>query len=254
MTGKPRIVAIVQARMGASRLPGKVLLDIQGVPMLGRVIQRVIRARTVDDVVIATTVNPGDDSIVRYCQDLDYTWFRGDEEDVLNRYANAAAMSKADIIVRITADCPLMDPELIDRTVEAFLARYPDIDFGSNRGTDRLERTFPIGMDIEVMSNEALNRADVEAKKAHEREHVTPYLYEEPGRFRTMSIDSGGDYGALRWTVDTPEDLEFIREVYARFHGRDDFGWMEVMAILEQEPELMKINSQVQQKTMHDVG
>ena len=250
----PRIVAIIQARMGSTRLPGKILMDIAGLPMLARVVERVRRAITVDEVVVATTEVSDDDVIARYCQDQGYPYVRGENLDVLSRYLKAAKTFKADIIVRITADCPLMDPHVVDQTVKAFLLAYPEAQFGTNRGLNQIERTYPIGMDVEVMTFDALEMAFREAKEPYQREHVTPFLYETTGRFKKTSIDSGGEYGAQRWAVDTAEDLVFVREIYARFDNRDDFGFDDLISLLNQEPELLEMNAQIKQKDMHDVG
>lgn len=254
MAKSPHIVAVIQARMGSTRLPGKILLDIDGASMLTRVVERVQRASTVNEVVVATTVESDDDAVVQFCEEKGYAYIRGDHLDVLDRHVQAARTFGADVIVRITADCPLMDPDLIDRTVHAFLAEFPQAQFGTNRGKDRIERTYPIGMDVEVMTMEALEMAHQEAQEAYQREHVTPFLYETMGRFKKTSIDADGNYGSQRWAVDTPEDLAFVREIYARFEGQEDFGFEDVIALLEREPTLLEINAEIEQKGMHDVG
>jgi spore coat polysaccharide biosynthesis protein SpsF len=255
MMGKdPRIVAVIQARMGSSRLPGKILMDIAGLPMLARVVERTRLADTIDEVVVATTVEDEDDVVAKFCQDRGYAYLRGDNDDVLSRYMKAAQTFKADIIVRITADCPLMDATLIDETVKAFLIAYPETQFGTNRGLHQIERTYPIGMDVEVMTFEALEMAFHEAKEPYQREHVTPFLYETVGRFKKTSIDASGKYGDQRWAVDTPEDLAFVREIYARFADWESFNFQDIVALLEREPVLLKINAQIKQKDMHDVG
>jgi spore coat polysaccharide biosynthesis protein SpsF len=254
MDKAPRIVAIIQARMGSSRLPGKILLDIAGLPMLARVVERTRYAGTIDEVVVATTVEKEDDVVAEYCQDRGYAYIRGDDDDVLSRYMKAARAFNADIIVRITADCPLMDPSVIDRTVKAFLSAYPDAQFGTNRGLNQIERTYPIGMDVEVMTFQALETAFREAKEPYQREHVTPFLYESVGRFEKTSIDASGAYGDQRWAVDTPQDLTFVREIYARLDDQENFCFEDVISLLEREPRLLEINAQIEQKGMHDVG
>jgi spore coat polysaccharide biosynthesis protein SpsF len=240
--------------MGSSRLPGKILLDVAGSPMLKRVVERVQRAKTVDEVIVATTLESADDAVAQFCEDQDYAFVRGDHDDVLDRHLLAARTFDADIIVRITADCPLMDPLVIDRTVSAFMEKYPQAQFGTNRGKDRIERTYPIGMDVEVMTIEALEMADQEAVEPYQREHVTPFLYEITGRFAKTSVDAPGNYGSQRWAVDTPEDLEFVREIFTRFTDHVDFRFEEVISLLEREPELLEINGMIEQKGMHDVG
>lgn len=245
-----RVVAIIQARMGATRLPGKVLEDIAGQPMLVRVVERARLAKSLASVVVATTIDPGDDIVAELCKNRGYPFVRGDAQDVLARYLQVAHAYQADIVVRLTADCPLIDPGEIDHVVSDFLESEPPVDYASNR----IVRSYPIGLDTEVMKIDALEQAGHEANQRYQREHVTPYLYEEPGRFRTLSIESGGDYGAMRWTVDTPEDLAFARQIYQRLEGRSDFGWRDVLAILEREPELAEINANIRHKGFREVG
>ena len=268
----PRTIAIIQARMGSSRLPGKVLLDIAGQPMLARVVERARRANTLDGVAVATTTDPSDDAVTALCIERGYPYYRGSLQDVLDRYFQAARPLSAEIIVRLTADCPLIDPGLINETVNAFLgiasgesgmadnqpliavcnSQFP-YDFAANRLPPPWHRTYPIGLDVEVCTFQALERAWQEATLPYHREHVMPYLYDQPGRFRVLLVNHEPDYGSLRWTVDTSEDLELVRQIYARFPGRDDFTWLEVLALFEREPELALINAQVQHKLLTDV-
>jgi spore coat polysaccharide biosynthesis protein SpsF len=247
-----RVVAIIQARMGSTRLPGKVLADIVGQPMLPRVVERARRAKTVDEVAVATTTDPADEAVASMCAQRGYACFRGHPTDVLDRYYRAARQFRADVIVRLTADCPLIDPGVMDLTVRTFLDADPPVDLVANRLPQG--RTFPIGLDTEVCSFEALERAWKEADQPHQREHVMPYLYEVPGRFRVVLVNNDTDYGMLRWTVDTADDLELVRAIYARFKGRDDFSWWEVLKLFEQEPSLGEINAGVRHKTHRDVG
>lgn len=246
----PRTVAIIQARMSSKRLPGKVLLDIGGQPMLVRVVERTRRATLVDQVVVATTLEPADDAIQRLCEARGYPYFRGSLLDVLDRYYQAALTFRAEVIVRITADCPLIDPAVVDHTLREFFAS--GVDFAANRLPPPWKRTYPIGLDTEVCTFAALERAWREAHLPRHREHVMPYLYEEEGRFRTLLVNHDPDYGHLRWTVDTAEDLELVRRIYAHFNGRDDFSWLEVLALIQQYPELTQINAHVQHKTYQD--
>lgn len=249
-----RVVAIIQARMGSTRLPGKILMDIAGRTMLEHVVERVRRARRVDEVVVATSVDPEDDQVALFCVRKGILYSRGPNQDVLERYVEAAHEHHADVIVRITADCPLMDPGVIDKTVDQFLSQKEEVDFTSNRGKGAINRTYPIGMDVEVFSRKALERAAMEASQDYEREHVTPYMYEVPGRFRTVSIDSGGDYGHLRWTVDTKEDLEFVRQIYLKLEENPYFGMEQVLELLRDEPALKEINAAVRQKSSKESG
>jgi spore coat polysaccharide biosynthesis protein SpsF len=237
-------VAIIQARMGSTRLPGKVLLDIGEQTMLARVVNRVRCAKTVDAIVVATTTSERDDAIVEYARTLGVKAFRGDEDDVLSRYYLAAKAYNAGMVARVTADCPLIDPEIIDKVVMAFLDAYPKVDFASNT----LARTYPRGLDAEVASFAALERSWREAEKAYQRIHVFPYIYENPDKFNLISVTDGGDHSLMRWTVDTKEDLEFVRAVYKRLGNNNGMSWREVLAVLAREPELLEINKHVRQK------
>ena len=237
-----KVVAIIQARMGGTRLPGKVLAEISGRTMLARVVRRVRRAGLLDEVVVATTTAAGDGPIVQQCQRLEVACFCGQEDDVLDRYYRAAAAHGADVVVRITSDCPLIDPEVIDRVVGAFLDRRPD--YASNT----MRRTWPRGLDTEVITTPALNRAWREAPEPYQRVHVTPYLYQHPEHFRLLAVTGEEDLSEGRWTVDTREDLDFIRAVYQRMGGDDAFSWRDVRQLLGEEPSLAELNRHVRQK------
>jgi spore coat polysaccharide biosynthesis protein SpsF len=247
----PRTVAIIQGRISSSRLPGKILLDIAGEPMLMRVVERARRVHAVDEVVFATTVDPSDDPVEAYCRQNGVPCFRGNLPDVLDRFYKAARTYNADTIVRITADCPLLDPGLVDETVALY--RSTGADFAANRLPPPYQRTYPIGLDCEVCSFAALERSWTEATELHDREHVMPYLYEVKDRFKVVVLDYAQNYGSLRWTVDTAQDLELLRQVYARLAGRLDFTWLDVLEIFEREPELATINAQVEHRSMYDV-
>lgn len=240
-----KTVAIIQARRGSTRLPGKVLKDLGGQTVLARVLARLRPARLIDELLVATTHAPADDTIVSECHRCSVAVFRGDEHDVLDRYYQAAKTAAADVVVRITSDCPLIDPEISDHTIAEFSKAHPD--YASNS----LLRSYPRGLDTEVMSIAALSRAWQEARNPHEREHVTPYLYEHPEKFKILSVTADADYSRQRWTLDTPEDLEFVRSIYARFSGNAIFSWRDVLRLLEREPELLKINGAVMQKALH---
>jgi spore coat polysaccharide biosynthesis protein SpsF len=249
-----RILAIIQARMSSSRLPGKVLLDIAGQPMLVRVVERVRRAETVDEVVVATTSDASDDSVEALCKARGYLYTRGSTHDVLDRYYQAARQFGGEVIVRITADCPLIDPGVIDMVVNAFLGeKSTPWDFAANRLPPPWKRTFPIGLDTEVCTFRSLERAWREASEPHQREHVMPYLYEQEGRFRVLVVDHDPDFGSMRLTVDTSEDLELVRQIYAYFAGHEDFTWYEIISLFQRHPELAQINTGVRPKTVHDV-
>jgi len=242
---KPKIIAIIQARMRATRLPGKVLEDLAGQSMLVRVVNRTCLAKNLDAVVVGTTTQLNDDAIMYLCKTQGYPYFRGSEEDVLDRYYQAALAFKADVIVRITSDCPLIEPEIIDKVVNEFLFYYPEVDYVSNT----LMRTFPRGLDVEVMSFDALEKAWQEDDNPAWREHVTPCIYHQPEKFKIRNVANDTDYSHMRWTVDTPDDLTFIRKIYEYFQ-RDDFTWKEVLHSLGIHPEWMEINRHIQQKAV----
>ena len=233
------VVAIIQARMGSSRLPGKSLAKIEKQPMLWHVIERVKRASLIDRVVVATSVSTGDDAIEKMCAENGVSCYRGSESDVLDRFYSAARAEKASQVVRITADCPLIDPEVIDRVVRRF--QRGDLDYASNA----MVRSYPDGLDTEIFSFSALERAWHEASKTSEREHVTPYLRSEKFRTANVENDSTSFYQHYRWTVDEVEDLEFIRAVYKAFRGRESFGMKDVLELLEKTPGLEKMNADI---------
>ena len=241
-----KVVAIIQARMGSTRLPGKVLMDLAGEPMLARVVSRCRRVALLTDVVVAATTQPADDAIARLCAERGWPCFRGSEDDVLDRYYRAALEHKADVVVRITSDCPLIDPAVVDLVVREFIRRQPEVAYASNVVPSR---TFPRGLDTEVMQFAALERAWKEDNNPAWREHVTPYLSEVEGRFPVHCVTNEGDYSSQRWTVDTPEDFEFVRLIYQHF-SHDRFSWREVLTLLERHPEWLEINRHIVQKAL----
>jgi len=230
--------------MGSTRLPGKVLKDLGGETVLARVVGRLRRATTVDEIVVATTDSAADDAIVRECHRLKVSSFRGSENDVLDRYYRAAQVCAARTVVRVTSDCPVIDPQLVDETVRVFQQQRGD--YASNA----FPRTYPRGLDTEVFTVAALEQAWRDAHEPYEREHVTPYFYEHPELFRLVSLRGEIDCSQYRWTLDTAEDLELLRTIYARFGNQDDFSWSEVIQLMEREPELTELNSRVVQKAL----
>ncbi len=266
----PKTVAIIQGRMGSSRLPGKVLLDIAGKPMLQHVIERTRRARNLDQVIVATSTHASDNPIADYCAAMDVPCSRGSLHDVLDRYYQAALSHNAAFLVRITADCPMIDPHLIEKTVQLVTqptASLP-LDFAANRLPPPFQRTFPIGLDVEVCTFAALQRAWLESTATFHREHVMPYIYEDvslshmdselatgqtPRGFNIAVLNHQPDHGSMRWTVDTPEDLTFAREIFARLTDKPTFTWIDILEILRKEPHLAIINAEVRHKTMTEV-
>ena len=254
--------------MRSSRLPGKILADIAGQPMLAGVFARPSRASAVSETLFATTTDASDDPVAEYCDWSGIPVRRGNLYDVLDRYYQSAQEAKADIVVRITADCPVVDPDLIDDVVKTVISDQLSVDFAANRLPPPWGRTYPIGLDVEVCTFAALERAWKEAKEPQQREHVMPYFYEgvklitdnrslstgvSPRGFNIALLHHPTDFGDYRWTVDTAEDLEFIRQVYNRFDGRDDFSWKDVLDLVHNEPQLMEINAGVQHKTFKDI-
>ena len=203
---QPRIVAIIQSRMGSSRLPGKALRPIAGKPMLQHVVERAQRISGVDQVMVATSNEKEDNGIVQLCNALGACVFRGSERDVLDRYYKAAQFSDADVIMRLTGDCPLLDWEVSGETLQAFLDASPAVDYVSNIHPP----TYPDGLDTEVFTFEALARTWRDATLRSEREHVTPYIRNHSDAFRQLNVENYADYSGFRWTVDEGQDAQFI--------------------------------------------
>ena len=231
------ILAILQARMSSTRLPGKVMAPILGRPMLMRQLERVGRAQCFDKLLVATSSSPSDDAIARLCADHAITCFRGALHDVLDRFVQAARPHSPEHLVRLTADCPLADPDVIDRVVEHHLSG--GFDYTSNTRA----RTFQHGLDAEVCRYACLEQAWREATTPFEREHVTPYLWGS-GHFRVGQLCQDRDRSYLRWTVDFAEDLELVRPIYAALYPSDRaFTTADVMRLLDERPELTVLNA-----------
>lgn len=247
-----RTVAIIQARMGSTRLPGKVMRPLCGKPVLAHVIRRVRQMQTVDDIVIATTSLDQDDVITGLCRDLSIRCFRGSEADVLSRYYHAAKENRADHVVRITSDCPLYDPVIGDLVIGFY--HDHEYDIVSNAGALDSRRTYPPGMDTEVFSFRVLEEAFQQATESYQREHVTPYIYEQAAN-RVYHFNCPEDYSHFRWTLDTPEDYRLIQEVYeALYHGKHDFYMMDIVALMKRAVHLPHLNASVCQKKYNAVG
>lgn len=238
---------IVQARMTSTRLPGKVLLPILGRPMLSYQLERLRRVRQADRIVIATTSNATDDPIVAFCATEGVDCTRGSEQDVLSRYFEAASRFAADTVVRVTSDCPLIDPQLIDSAISAYRDEAGGCDYVSNM----IEPSWPYGMAVEVFSARALAEAHAEATEAAEREHVTPFIYWRPGRYRLKSMTMQPDLSQHRWTVDTPEDFELVRRILETLYPRKPcFEMADVLVLLAEHPDWAEINRHIEQKTL----
>jgi spore coat polysaccharide biosynthesis protein SpsF len=230
------IVAIIQARCGSARLPGKVLMDIAGRSMFSRVVERTRQTRMLTEVVLATSTEQRDEPLASLAARLGVRCFRGSEGDVLSRFVGAAAVFNADLVVRLCADCPLLDGLVIDRVVQVF-QESDGIDYASNN----LERTYPLGLDTEVFTRDALVRAHLEARLPYEREHVTPYIYQHPELFSLRNVVHSSDLSAYRLTVDELADLKVVQEIYQYFEERS-FSFMDVLKFLKENPEVRQLN------------
>jgi len=242
-----KIVALVQARMGSTRLPNKVMKPIGGIPMIELLLSRLSGANEVDQIVVATSVDKRNEPLVEHIRKLGYACEQGSENDVLDRYVQAARTHQADTVVRITGDCPLVDPALVDECIRRFKAA--EVDYFSNI----IPPTYPDGLDIEVCTFRALEQANQETKSSFDREHVTPYL-RKPGRFRTASMQYGKDLSALRWTVDEHADFIVIEQVFQHFHPRIDFAWGEVLDLQHRQPDIFSINQSIVRNEGANIG
>ncbi len=231
--------------MTSTRLPRKVLMNIEGKPMLWHIINRLEFSKKLDDTIIAIPDTKENDILEKFAKDNQIKFSRGSEEDVLSRYYEAGQKFKANVIVRITADCPLIDPKVTDGIIEKHL------NSGADYTSNILKRTFPRGLDVEVFNFGVLERVYKEAKEPYQQEHVTPYIYKNPERFRLTNIVNDEDFSYMRWTVDEMKDLEFVREIYKRLYKEGEIFLMEdVINLVKQLPELMEIHKDIKQKTI----
>jgi spore coat polysaccharide biosynthesis protein SpsF len=232
--------------MTSTRLPGKVMREVLGQPLLYYHLSRLKRARLVDSLVVATTVNASDDVIASYCDKMKIPVFRGAEHDVLSRYEGAVEKfgAGAEIVVRVTSDCPLIDPEIVDATIQAYLSGQPDVDYVAVDNS-----RFPRGLDVEVFRRKALSAAAAEATEAAEREHVTPFIYRRKGRFSCATYTTPENHGGNRWCVDEPADFELIRRILEGLAPlKPDFGWRDCLQLLRENPDWSRLNAEVEQK------
>jgi len=238
------VIGIIQARTTSTRLPGKVLMDLAGEPMLARVVERTARAKLLDQVVVATSYETADNPIEELCRRRDWNCFRGSRDDVLDRFLRAAESFEADVAVRITADCPMIDPGVIDDVVDRLKESEGGVDCVSNT---QPRRTFPRGLDTSATIMAALRRIHDEATESRHREHVTLYMFEHPEKFRIKGVFAPEDFSNMRWTVDTAEDFRFVAKIFEHF-GHDLFTWREVFPVLRANPDWLEINRHVRQK------
>lgn len=242
-----KTVVIAQARMTSTRLPGKVLKTVLDKPLLAYFIERLQGVSLANQIVIATTINATDEPIADVCRSLSTAFTRGSEEDVLSRYYDTAVVTGADIVVRVTSDCPLIDPAVVDEMIGYFKKHSTRFDYVSNS----LASTYPRGMDVEVFSFRALREAYVEATLKSEREHVTPFFYTHPERFPIGKIRSPRDLSQHRWTVDTPEDFELVKRIIESLYPlKPDFNLADILETLAENPDWPLINANIRQKKL----
>ncbi len=236
------IVSIIQARMSSSRLPGKVMLPVLNKPILLRMIERVQKAKMIGQFVIATSTNPDDDTIEKLCKENNLTCFRGHLTDLLDRHYQAGKKFNADAVVKIPSDCPLIDPVVIDRVIKYYIDNSTNFDFVSNLHP----ATYPDGNDVEIFSFKVLERAWKESTRQLEREHTTPYFWENPDKFKIGNVtwETGWDYSTShRWTIDFEEDYQFIKKVYEELYPCNaNFGLNDILKLLNDKPEIAEIN------------
>ena len=242
------VTAIIQARIGSTRLARKILTPLYGYPVIWHIVERAKAVPLIDLVVVATTTSRKDDDLIEFLRSEEINYFRGSEIDVLGRYAQAALYTKSDIIVRITADDPLKDPVVIEQVVKGFLDNKSRYDYVSNVHPP----TFPEGQDTEVFSSEVLYKAASQTTDPYNREHVTAYFYQNPRKFRIHNIFNKKNLSHLRWTLDTAEDLKFIKEVYRYLYRPGEIISMDaVLNLLEQYPEIQMINQNVKRSDLY---
>ena len=241
-----KVIAIIQARLGSSRLPGKVLKKLGNKTVIEHVVNRTKRIENLDKVIVATTESKLDDELVKYLKEKEITFFRGSEEDVLQRYYYAALEYNAETIIRITSDCPLIDPDVSSKMLKIYLES--DYDMVSNASSDSKNRTFPRGLDTEIFSFELLKRAYKNADKKYQREHVTPYLYENEKNI--FFYKNKVDYSNYRWTLDTPEDYSMLKDIFENFNDENEIRFKNIINFLENNPSVKLKNSKIIQKKL----
>lgn len=242
-----KVVCIVQARVGSTRLPRKVLKKICEKTVLEHDIDRLRRIKNIDEIIIATTTLEKDNAIIEECERLKVKYFRGAEEDVLSRYYYAAKENNADVVVRVTSDCPLIDPEVSENIIQFYLDNKDEYDYVSNT----IERTYPRGLDTEVVSFSVLRKTFIEANKDYEREHVTPYIYQNMDKFRVEQYKNDTDYSEYRWTLDTKEDFQVIKKIYeGLYKGNKMFDFNNILKFISENPYIVKINENIEQKKL----
>lgn len=238
---------VVQARLGSTRLPGKIFKTVQGKPLLSYQLERLRRVTSVEGIVIATTTNPLDLPIVDYCNLEGLHCIRGSEEDVLSRYVAACDAFGLEVVVRVTSDCPLLDPKLLEKGLACFSEHYDTLDYLSICH----ERSYPLGMDFEIIRVDALKKAFFEAQTTSEKEHVTPYIWQHPKLFRLGNLQQKEDQSSYRLTVDTQEDFTLIEHIIKELYPKNpEFGLNDIITLLKKHPDWVSINAHVVQKAV----
>ena len=244
-----KVVCLVQARVGSTRLPGKILKEICGKTILHHEIDRLKKCKEIDEIVIATTDKEDDDKIVNEAKKLSVKYFRGSENDVLSRFYYAAKENSADIVVRVTSDCPCIDYEILDKMLIYFKDKYKEkqVDYLSNT----IKRTYPRGYDIEIFTFSALEKSYINAKKEYEREHVTPYIYDKTNNFLKLSFENKEDYSEYRVTLDTIEDFIVIKNIFENLYYKNPyFKLNDVVQYLNNNLHIVDINKHIEQKKL----
>lgn len=243
-----KVIVIIQARMGSTRLPGKVLMNIKNKTVLSHVVDRVKQCKKVDDVIVATTTLSKDDVIVEELDKIGCNYYRGSEDDVLDRYYNAGKLYKGDVIIRITSDCPLIDPNIVDDMIEYYMTH--DYDMVTNAGVNMDNRTYPRGLDTEIFSFRMLEKAWLMANQDYQREHVTLYIYENEANI--YYYKNKINLSQYRITVDTKEDFQLIESIYNKLYdGKHNFYLEDIMNLLLENPQLVEINKDINQKEIY---
>ena len=241
------IGVIIQARMGSTRLPGKVMMELQGKSVLSHVIDRLKQSRLLNTIIVATTDKEEDSIIAKEALGNGAKVFRGSEQNVLSRYYFAAKENNLDVIVRVTSDCPLIDSKILDDLLGFYLSNHYDI--VSNAGPELTQRTYPRGLDVEIFTFEVLEMTFINATQLYQKEHVTPYIYESSNRVYIYKNEF--NYSNHRWTLDTKEDFRLISEIYANlYHGKHDFYMSDILNLFRKNPDLMLLNEHIEQKKL----
>ena len=241
------IVAILQARLSSNRLPQKVLMDLNGKPMLHHIVTRLRMCKEIDQIVVATSTDRSDDALAKWCRENQIDCFRGSLNNVLNRYFECAKKYSADTIIRITCDDPLKDSPLISRMIQEFAAQRPSLLTNNN------PPSFPEGLDIEIFDFKSIEQANSNAETEFEKEHVTQHFYKNQNRFKILNLENDRNLSGLRFTVDTQSDLDFAREVYKSLDKGDSIFWLdEILEFLKSNPKINQINSNVKRSHMYE--